>query len=92
MLFVARFILPSMLLYIRQSIAEYYICLCVPILVSMAGLLTSYQYNSCKTFPLMGQEEIGSHPFLAIILSSKSNVVILSFINPLCIECVCVVS
>jgi hypothetical protein len=73
-------------------IAKYYICLCVPILVSMGGLLTSYNHDSCKTFPLMGREEMAPHPFLVIILSPKSNIVILSFISPLCIECIYVVS
>jgi hypothetical protein len=53
MLFVAQFIFSSMLI-IYSSIADYYICLCVPILVSMASLLTSYNHKFMHNIPFNG--------------------------------------
>jgi hypothetical protein len=59
----------------------------------MVSLLTSYQgILHAKHSLYWGGRGLAPHPFLAINPSPKSNIVILSFIDPLCIECIYVVS
>ncbi len=67
-------------------------CSYVPILVSMASLLTSYKCKFMQTFPLMGREEVGSSPLPSNDSFSSKQYSYTFKLLPLCAEYVYVVS
>ncbi len=91
MLFVAQLYHFYADIYLLEYSGVLYMFL-YPILVSMASLLTSCNNLIMQNTPFNGAgRRLAPHPFLAIV-PSPTAIYLYFYINPLCVEYVCIVS